>query len=116
MTTLKDLSMHRGESKVFDLYFTDVNGAALSLTGATVVFEVSTNPGTTIVLTRSSPGSGIVIDADQVTAGHKGHATLSLAPGDTAALPLDGYDYKAKVTESDGFVSVGSAGLFTLRE
>lgn len=113
------LEVTRGESASLDLYFTapDADGVqvALDLTGAALHFRVKSRTGDaneTGRIVKSSPASGIVLAAQ--TDPTLGHATLSLVPGDTAAMVPGLYVYEVRIVQASGFTRTAARGTFRL--
>lgn len=79
----KSLRMDVGEHAEFAIQATR-GGVPLNLTGLTLHFALSTAPGATPLLTKST-GAGIVHDPDQTA--NPGKATLTLRTADTASIP-----------------------------
>lgn len=79
------LTMHRGDDRAFPVTVLDKSGAAISLSGASLVFSArrSVDAVLTPLIVKTTP-TQIVIDSDQTT--NKGKAVINLVPADTTGL------------------------------
>jgi len=77
-----DLEMPRGDTAVFDVVIKDSEQKTINLSGGTLKFTARAKSGdTATVLSKSSPGSGIIF-TDAVN----GVAALTIDPADTEGL------------------------------
>ena len=113
------LEVTRGESASLDLYFTTLDAAglqiALDLTGAVLHFRVKSRTGDaneTGRIVKNSPATGIVVAAQVDPT--VGHATLSLAPADTAAMVPGRYAYEVRIVQAGGFTRTAARGTFRI--
>jgi len=95
------------------------DGAAISLSGATIKAAIGTGPGAEPLLEKSSPHADIVIDPDQSGAG-KGKVTITFLPAETSgfSIPSSGrLFYEVKLVPSGGatYLSSVADGSFRVR-
>ena len=110
MSRTKNLQFSEGETWVIDATFTDSDGVALNLTGATVSWVVATRPGQAAIVTATTGNGLIVVNAVPTT----GLATITVPyASHSAALPKS-YKHEAKVTLASGEVTVQFRGRLTV--
>lgn len=108
-TTNADLSFTRGDTAVYAFAVT-MDGSALDLTGATVVFSAKRALADSAALITKTIGNGLtLIDAEG------GRVDLTFNPADTRDLeaPLT-LDWDLEVTEASGYVSTPMTGTLLL--
>jgi len=91
---MTDFSMVAGDSKTLDITVTNDAGAAVDLTGASVVWNAARRPY----------GTAVISKAGSITDAPAGKFLVLLEPADTASLEGSFYQ-AATITGSDGSVS-----------
>jgi hypothetical protein len=110
MPAIKNFTIRRGETFVFEVKVSDENGDAVDLTGATLDMHARTSrESDTIVIDFDSLGALSFVDASI------GHMQVALTAAQTAALEAPHkLVYDLKVTKSSGDVSFYLAGKLTI--
>jgi hypothetical protein len=75
--------MWAGEAKEIRIPCVDENGDALTLTGATIAWELRARQGAAALVTKGTGGSGITLETTDAT---DDTVVIALEPEDTAAL------------------------------
>lgn len=105
-----DLYVYQGEDWKFSAVL-DENGVLVDLSGYTGKMEVREAPGSPVLLTLATSGSGIVLD-------NSGQIALSMDHSQTAAFEISQaqYDLKIRETSSSSITPVFSGKLFIRRQ
>lgn len=90
MSNRQHFTLTAGEDRTLPLVARDGEGAILDLTGATLAFRLSTDPGCTAVVSKS----GSIVSAAL------GTYTVALTDGDTSGLAAGDYTYQVMATIS----------------
>lgn len=100
--------MWSGDDKTLIIPVTNAAAAAVSLTGAAVVWKLMDNgPGGTVRITKQSGGSGITLTTTTAT---NDTINITLDPADTASLAGQ-YYHECQVTDSVADVSTVFTGV-----
>lgn len=99
----------KGDTLEVDVSVVDESGAAVSLSGATLTWTISTQPGAAAVLTKTI-GDGITIVSE---AG--GTLTMELTTTNTNALSAREYFSAVRVTFASGEVKTVSREYITVQ-
>lgn len=106
--TAQDAEAFAGDDKTIQFTVTDLDGAALDLTNATIEWVLRRYEGGPVAL-RKTLADGIV-----VTAPTGGIFAVTISAADTASMEPGVYYHGAAVT-IDGKISTVAIGLVTLR-
>lgn len=108
----QDFEMFSGDSKDLVITVVDENDVTFSLTSASIKFNASREPGSTVLINKGtdvSPG-GITI-----TNPAGGIFTVTLDPGDTKDLTEKFLYYEAEITDVLGNIATVTFGTITLK-
>lgn len=108
----QDFTMYQAESRILRIPITDADGDPVTLTGATVRWEVYRNVEGTIttVLAKTTSDDIALYNA----AGTNDGIQITLAPADTTSLATGNFTHECRVTDSSGNQDVVFIGKMTL--
>jgi len=94
---LGPLEVTRGDNCTFEDTLVNIQtNEAVDITGATITLTVREKiDDASVVFTRSTGGSGIVVDSDQVA--NKGKYQVSIIPSNTSGKTLQTYEYDIQI-------------------
>lgn len=105
----QNLTLFQGETQTVRIPVTNASGAPITLTGASVVWRVTTASGAT-VLSKTSGGGGITLITTTITSDT---IAIAIDPADTLGLAAATYLHECRIT-IDGEQAVVTAGALTL--
>ena len=106
--TSSNLEMYRGDDKTFNVTFTDADGNAINLTGATVFLTVKkkqTDPDTAAIIAKK------VTSHSQATAG----ITAVTVTHTDSNVAVGSYYYDIQLVDSNTTVTTITTGAFTIK-
>lgn len=113
---MSDLSMYRGDDDDFTITALDATGAAVDLTGTTLIWTVKrsrTDPDSAAVIQKKSSDGGITILTQ--SGATLGQATINLAAADTSPLTHQTMGYwDLQVVDAAGKVQTLSTGTLMI--
>lgn len=112
MSRTKNISFSEGETWIIDATFTDSDGEALDLTGASIAWSVATRPGQAAIVSATTGNGLIVVDDDPTT----GLATITVPYASHSAATPKIYIHECRVTLATGEVTVQFDGRLTVRD
>lgn len=109
---MTDLTIYRGDSKTWNLTFTDAAGTAIDITGYTIFFTVKKKNSYTndTVDTDAIVQKNITVHTNPTG----GISQLTLQPSDTNTIVPAIYVYDMQLKDSGGTILTFIKGLFTI--
>ena len=109
---MTDLSIYRGDSKTWNLSFTDSDGQAINITGYTIFFTVKKKNSYTddTVDTDAVIQKNVTVHTDP----EQGQTQLVLQPSDTSSVIPAVYVYDMQLKDDSGTILTFISGNFTI--
>lgn len=109
---MTDLTIYRGDSKTWNITFTDSAGAAINITGYTVFFTVKKKNSYTddTVDTAAIVQKNITVHTAPAT----GQTQVALQPSDTSSVTPAVYVYDMQLKDTSGTILTFITGNFTI--
>lgn len=106
----KNITIDQGKTKILNLSFTDENGVAYNLTGATVYLTVKKKYTQTDA--QANLQKTITVHTDAVN----GITQIEFIPADTATIPIGNYFYDVQIVDSNNKKFVVFDGVFFVKD
>jgi hypothetical protein len=105
-----NFTIYQGDSRDLFVSVTDLDGAVVNITGATIKWVLVNND--TVVLEKSTPSSSGI----NITNPTGGQFTISILPNETLTLSAGDCTHEARLTDSNGKSSLIFKDTLTVLE